>query len=434
MVLTDSLPAQPALLLRSFEAAVAAADPARVLASHLPDVSTIRRYRRTVVLGAGKAAASMAAALEAHWPADCPLHGQVITRYGHTSPCTRIEVLEAGHPVPDEAGEAAARQLLQLAQETSTEDLLVVLLSGGGSSLLSLPVPAVSMADLRKVTQGLLASGAPIQAINVVRKHLSLITGGRLAAATRSQVLALVISDVTGDDLSSIASGPCAPDPSTYADALGIIDEYAVAAPDAVLAWLRRGAAGEFDETPKPGDPLFERVEHRIVASAQRSLEAAASVFREAGVTAHILSDSITGEARDVAQVHAAIARQIVRHGQPFARPVALISGGECTVTVRRQGRGGRCSEFLLALALAGADIPGLWALAADTDGIDGVEDDAGAWCGPDTLARLAGQGIDARRLLADNDAWRFFDAAGTLVRTGPTLTNVNDFRVLWIS
>jgi hydroxypyruvate reductase len=430
----DGLPAAPALLLRSFEAAVAAADPARILASHLPDASTIRRYRRTVVLGAGKAAASMALTLERHWPTDCPLAGTVITRYGHALPCSRIRVVEAGHPVPDETGQSAATQLLQIARESSAEDLLVVLLSGGGSSLLSLPVPGISMVDLRAVTQSLLASGAPIQAINIVRKHLSQITGGRLAAATRSRVLALVISDVVGDDLSSIASGPCAPDPSTYADALGIIDEYSVAAPASVLAWLRRGAAGGLDETPKPGDPLFERVEHRIVASAQRSLEAAASVFREAGVEARILSDSITGEARDVAQVHAAIARQIVHHGQPFPRPVALISGGECTVTVRGSGRGGRCSEFLLALALAASDLPNLWALAADTDGIDGVEEDAGAWFGPEPLARMAGQGVDGRQLLADNDAWHFFNAAGTLIRTGPTRTNVNDFRVLWIS
>jgi hydroxypyruvate reductase len=432
--LTDGLPAPSELLLRSFEAAVAAADPARILATHLPDASTIRRYRRTVVLGAGKAAASMAAALERHWPVDCPIGGRIITRYGHGVPCARIDVTEAGHPVPDESGETAARQLLELAQGASTEDLMVVLLSGGGSSLLSLPVPEVPMADLRSVTRALLASGAPIQAINVVRKHLSRITGGRLAAATRSTVLALVISDVVGDDLSAIASGPCAPDPSTYQDALDVIARYSVAAPESVLAWLRRGAAGGVDETPKPGDPLFGRVEHRIVASAQRSLEAASSVFREAGVAAHILSESITGEARDVAEVHAAIARQVARHGQPFARPVALISGGECTVTVRGSGRGGRCSEFLLALALAASDLPNLWALAADTDGIDGVEDDAGAWFGPDTLARAARAGVDGRQLLADNDAWHFFDAAGTLIRTGPTRTNVNDFRVLWIS
>ena len=423
----------PALLLRSFEAAVAAADPARVLARHVPDEQTLRGYRRTLVVGAGKAAASMAAALERHWPSDCPLSGLVITRYGHALSCSRVEVVQAGHPMPDESGQLAAERLLQIAQDADPADLLIVLLSGGGSSLLSLPVSEIPMVDLRAVTQSLLVSGAPIQSINVVRKHLSRVAGGRLAAATRARVLALVISDVAGDDLSSIASGPCAPDPSTYGDALQVIERHSVAAPDSVLAWLRRGAAGGVDETPKPGDEVFQRVEHRLIASAQRSLEAGAEVFRRAGIEAHILSDSITGEARDVAEVHAAIARQIVRHGQPFARPVALISGGECTVTVRGRGRGGRCSEFLLALALAGADLPGLWALAADTDGIDGVEDDAGAWFGPDTLARLARRGVDGRRMLADNDAWRFFEAAGSLIRTGPTFTNVNDYRVLWI-
>jgi hydroxypyruvate reductase len=423
----------PALLLRSFEAAVAAADPARVLARHVPDEQTLRGYRRTLVVGAGKAAASMAAALERHWPSDCPLSGLVITRYGHALSCGRVEVVQAGHPMPDESGQLAAERLLQIAQDADPADLLIVLLSGGGSSLLSLPVSEIPMVDLRAVTQSLLVSGAPIQSINVVRKHLSRVAGGRLAAATRARVLALVISDVAGDDLSSIASGPCAPDPSTYGDALQVIERHSVAAPDSVLAWLRRGAAGGVDETPKPGDEVFQRVEHRLIASAQRSLEAGAEVFRRAGIEAHILSDSITGEARDVAEVHAAIARQIVRHGQPFARPVALISGGECTVTVRGRGRGGRCSEFLLALALAGADLPGLWALAADTDGIDGVEDDAGAWFGPDTLARLARRGVDGRRMLADNDAWRFFEAAGSLIRTGPTFTNVNDYRVLWI-
>jgi len=423
----------PALLLRSFEAAVAAADPARVLARHVPDEQTLRDYRRTVVVGAGKAAASMAAALEQLWPSDCPLSGLVITRYGHALPCRRVEVVEAGHPVPDQSGQLAAQRLFEIAQDADPDDLLIVLLSGGGSSLLSLPVPEIPMADLRAVTQSLLASGTPIQSINVVRKHLSRVAGGRLAASTRAQVLALVISDVAGDDLSSIASGPCAPDPSTYGDALQVIERHAVKAPGSVLAWLRRGAAGGVDETPKPGDAVFQRVEHRLIASAQRSLEAGAEVFREAGIEAHILSDSMTGEARDVAEVHAAIARQIVRHGQPFARPVVLISGGECTVTVRGRGRGGRCSEFLLALALAGADVPGLWALAADTDGIDGVEDDAGAWFGPDTLARLARQGVDGRQMLADNDAWQFFEAAGSLIRTGPTFTNVNDYRVLWI-
>ncbi|MEN9776230.1 MAG: hypothetical protein RL322_3300 [Pseudomonadota bacterium] len=431
--MTFSLDA-PALVRRSFEAACAAADAALVLPAHLPDLQTIRRFRRTVVVGAGKAAARMAAAVEAHWPAECPIDGLVITRYGHGLPCRRIEVVEAGHPVPDQAAGQAAERLLGLAQACTAEDLLLVLISGGGSSLLSLPVEPVPAADLRTVTRALLASGAPIQSMNVVRKHLSRITGGRLAAQTAARVRALVISDVAGDDLSSIASGPCAPDPSTFADALQVLDHYRVDAPASVREWLARGHRGEVAETPKPGDPLFDRVEHRLIATAQQSLQAAAAVFEQAGIEARVLSDSMTGEAREVAQVHAAIARQVARYGQPFQRPVALISGGECTVTVRGSGRGGRCSEFLLALALSAADVPGLWALAADTDGIDGVEDNAGAWCGPDTLAQAASLGLDGERLLADNDAYRFFDSVGTLVRTGPTRTNVNDYRVMLLT
>jgi hydroxypyruvate reductase len=431
--LTELASAPPALLLRSFEAAIAAADPAKVMAAHLPEISALARFRRTVVVGAGKAAASMAAALERLWPDQSSLEGLVITRYGHAVPCRRIEVFEAGHPVPDASGQQAAERLLARVRSCASDELLIVLVSGGGSSLLSLPVPDVPMEDLRAVTRSLLASGAPIESINIVRKHLSRTTGGRLAAATQARVLALVISDVAGDDLSAIASGPCAPDPSTYSDALGVLERFGVRAPESVAGWLRRGEAGGVAETPKPGDPLFARVEHRILATAQTSLLAAAEVFRSAGIPAHILSDSMTGEARDVAQVHAAIARQVVRHSQPFARPTVLISGGECTVTVRGAGRGGRCSEFLLALALSASDLGDLWALAADTDGIDGVEDNAGAWFGPDSLARAAQQGLDARRLLADNDAYRFFESTGSLIRTGPTLTNVNDYRAIWI-
>ncbi len=424
----------PELLLRSFHAAVAAADPAKVLSGHLPDPSQIVRFRRTVVVGAGKAAASMAAAVEAHWPAEQPLGGLVITRYGHGLDCRRIEVIEAGHPVPDETGEAAARRILATAEGCGPDDLLLVLISGGGSSLLSLPVPQVPMAALREVTRGLLASGAPIQAMNVVRKHLSQIAGGWLAARSPATVLALAISDVTGDDLSSIASGPCAADPSTYSDAQEVLKTFGVTVPAEAAQWLAAGARRDVPETPKPGDPRLARVEHRIVASAQASLEAAARVFREAGVPAVILSESMTGEARDVAEVHAAIVRQVARHGQPFARPLALLSGGECTVTVRGSGRGGRCSEFLLSAALAAREVPGLWGLAADTDGIDGVEDNAGAWFGPDTLQRAVALGLDARRLLADNDAYRFFATVDSLIVSGPTRTNVNDFRVLWLA
>ncbi len=420
-----------ALLLRSFEAAVAAADPLKVLAAHLPARDAIAGWHRTAVVGAGKAAASMAAAVEAHWPDTAPLSGLVVTRYAHGLPTKRIEVIEAGHPVPDEAGEAAAGRILSLGASLGPDDLLLALVSGGGSSLLALPVDGVPMADLKAVTRALLASGAPIQDMNVVRKHLSRVQGGRLTQATRAQVLGLVISDVAGDDLSSIASGPCAPDPTTFADALDILRRWDVAPPDSVRRHLEDGAAGRHPETPKPGDPVFARVEHRMVATAHRSLEAAAQVFEQAGIRPVVLGDTITGEARDVAQVMGAIAREIEAHGAPFQRPVALISGGECTVTLRGKGRGGRCSEFLLALARELSTVPRAWAIAADTDGIDGVESNAGALLAPDTLARAAALGIDARRRLDDNDGYGFFEPLGDLVTTGPTRTNVNDYRAI---
>jgi len=419
------------LLLRSLRAAIDAADPLKVLAAHLPDVARIASHRRTLVVGAGKAAASMAMALERHWPRDAPLDGLVVTRYGHGLRCERIRVVEAGHPLPDEAGEQAAAAIVCAAAGLGADDLLVVLVSGGGSSLLALPVDAVPIADLRSVTRSLLGSGAPIQEMNVVRKHLSRIQGGRLAQATRARVLALVVSDVAGDDLSAIASGPCAPDPSTYRDALDVLARFGVAAPASVDAHLSRGVRGEVPETPKPGDPVFARVEHRMVATASASLEAGAATFQAAGIRAAILGDTITGEARDVAQVLGAIAREIAARGRPFARPVALVSGGECTVTVRGRGRGGRCSEFLLALARELDGIGGAWAIAADTDGIDGVEDNAGALLAPDTLARARSAGLDARRMLDDNDAYGFFAALGDLVVTGPTRTNVNDYRAI---
>jgi glycerate 2-kinase len=420
-----------ALLLRSFNAAVAAADPLQMLSAFLPPAHEIAAIGRTVVVGAGKAAASMALAVERHWPAQAPLDGLVVTRYAHGAPCQRVRVVEAGHPVPDEAGERAAAEILALASSLRGEDLLLVLVSGGGSSLLSLPVDAVPIADLKAVTRAMLASGAPIQDMNVVRKHLSRIQGGRLAQATRARVLALVVSDVAGDDLSAIASGPCAPDPSTYRDAIDVLARWRVDVPASVAAHLAAGTRGEVPETPKPGDALFARVEHRMTATAHRSLEAAAAVFEQAGVRAAVLGDTITGEARDVAQVMAAIAREICAHDQPFARPVALVSGGECTVTVRGKGRGGRCAEFLLALARELAQVEGVFAIAADTDGIDGSEDNAGAVVLPDTLARAAELGLDARALLDDNDAYGFFAALGDLVITGPTRTNVNDYRAI---
>jgi hydroxypyruvate reductase len=417
------------LLLGSFGAAVAAANPLEIVPAHLPAPPR----GRTVVVGAGKAAGAMALAVENAWPAGAPLEGVVITRYGHGVPTRRIRVVEAGHPVPDEHGEAAAREIFECARALGPDDLLLVLVSGGGSSLLSLPVPAVSMADLKAVTRALLASGAPIQEMNTVRKHLSAIQGGRLAAATRARVLALVISDVTGDDPTHIASGPCAPDPSTYADALEILRLHGVAAPHSVAAHLEAGAAGHAAETPKAGDPAFARADNRVIASARASLAAAAAFFRSHGVTPMVLGDSVTGEAREVAKVYAALARQVRAHGEPLRPPVALVSGGETTVTVRGRGRGGRCSEFLLSLAIELDGLEGTHAIACDTDGIDGSEDNAGALLAPDSLPRARGAGVDARRLLADNDAYPFFAALGDLVVTGPTRTNVNDYRAILV-
>ena len=418
------------LLLGSFQAALAAADPLRIVPPCLP-----RPPRgRTVVVGAGKAAASMALAVETHWPADAPLEGVVITRYGHALATKRIRVVEAGHPVPDEQGEAAARGILALARELGEDDLLLALVSGGGSSLLAMPVPGVPMADLKSVTRQLLASGAPIQDMNTVRKHLSAIQGGRLAAATRAAVLALVISDVTGDDPTHIASGPCTPDPTTFADALEILARYGVEAPRPVQAHLERGARGSEPETPKPGDAAFARVASRVIATAHASLEAAARFVRAEGVTPLVLGDSVTGEAAEVAKVYAALAREVRVHSHPAKAPVALISGGETTVTLRGKGRGGRCTEFLLSLAIGLEGLANTWALACDTDGIDGSEDNAGAVLSPDALARAASAHLQPKAMLAENDGYGFFAALGDLVVTGPTRTNVNDFRIILVA
>ncbi|HUJ01094.1 MAG TPA: glycerate kinase [Usitatibacter sp.] len=418
------------LLLGSFQAALAAADPLRIVPPQLPHPPR----GRTVVVGAGKAAASMALAVETHWPAKAPLEGVVITRYGHGLPTKRIRVIEAGHPVPDEQGEAAAREILALARALGEDDLLLALVSGGGSSLLALPVPGVSMADLKAVTRALLASGAPIQDMNTVRKHLSAIQGGRLAAATRARALALVISDVTGDDPTHIASGPCTPDPTTYGDAIEILRRYGVDAPAPVRAHLERGVRGSEPETPKPGEAVLAHAETRVIATAHASLEAGAAWLRERGVPAMILGDTITGEAAEVAKVLAAIAREVRVHGQPAKAPLALVSGGETTVTVRGRGRGGRNTQFLLSLAIA-LDLQGAtWALSCGTDGIDGTEDNAGAIVAPDTLPRGAHAGLDARRMLEDNDAYTFFEKLGDLVVTGPTRTNVNDYRVILVA
>ena len=418
------------LLLGSFQAALAAADPLKIVPQHLPDPP----QGRTLVVGAGKAAAAMALAVERSWPAGTPLDGLVITRYQHGLLTSRITVIEAAHPVPDESGEQATQEILRRAKTLSHDDLLLVLVSGGGSALLSLPAEGISMAELKATTRELLKCGAPIQDMNTVRKHLSGIQGGKLAAACRAPVVALVISDVTGDDPTHIASGPCAPDPTTYQDALEILKRYEVKVPKTVAEHLARGAKGELPETPKPGSRIFKRVENRVIATAQQSLQAAAEFFIARDIHPAILGDSVTGEAREVAKVYGALAREIKQHGLPYQPPVALISGGETTVTVRGRGRGGRNCEFLLAL---GVDLNGaedIHALACDTDGIDGSEDNAGAVLAPDSLQRAQRQELDAAKLLDDNDGYGFFSALDDLVVTGPTRTNVNDYRVILVT
>lgn len=418
-----------------FAAAVAAADPLQIVPSYLPEPPR----GSTLAVGAGKAAASMARAVEAHWPPGAPLGGLVITRYAHgyagDAAPKRIRVVEAGHPVPDESGEVAAREIARQVKSLGPDDLLLALVSGGGSSLLALPVDGITMADLKATTRELLACGAPIQDMNVVRKHLSLIQGGKLAAMCRAPIVSLVISDVTGDAPTHIASGPTVPDPSTYRDALDILAHFECKVPPAVAAHLEAGAAGRIAETPKPGSPVFANARTEVIATAHKSLEAAAAVFRDAGVTPMVLGDTVTGEAREVAKVHAAIAREIIGYGQPAKRPVALISGGECTVTLKNpNGRGGRCSEYLLSLAIEMAGAAGVYGLAADTDGIDGSEPNAGAWVSPEMWVAAAARGVRADKLLAANDAFEFFESAGGLIHTGPTRTNVNDFRVVLIT
>jgi glycerate 2-kinase len=406
-----------ALLEESFRAAIDVADPLRILAPHLPPPPQGRSF----VAAAGKAAASMALAVEKHFQGG--FEGIAITRSGHGLPTKKIRVVEAGHPVPDEAGEAAAREILQKTRSLNEEDLLLALLSGGGSSLLSLPAEGISMADLKAVTTQLLRSGAAIQEINTVRKHLSAIQGGRLAAACRAPVLALIISDVTGDDPTHIASGPCAPDPTTCDDARSVLAKYRIAFP------------GRLSETPKPGDPAFRRVENRLIATAHRSLEAAAEVFAKRNIQPVILGDTITGEAAEVAKVMAGLVREIRKYSTPFRPPVALISGGECTVTVREEGgRGGRCAEFLLSLAIELQGLDEVWAMAADTDGIDGSEDNAGAFMTPDSVNRASKKGLEAKALLAKHDSYGFFSALGDLLVTGPTRTNVNDYRAIVVA
>jgi hydroxypyruvate reductase len=421
--------ANGALLRGLFDAALAAAEPSRALDGHIP--APVRG--RTIVVGAGKAAAAMARAFEVRWPG--ALEGLVVTRYGHAVSCERIEIVEASHPVPDMAGVNASRRMLDLARGLGPDDQLVFLASGGGSALLTLPAPGLTLADKQAVTRALLRSGATITEINTVRKHLSAVKGGRLAvAAAPARVVCLAISDVPGDDPAVIASGPTVPDATTYADARAVLEKYRIEEPLAVIAHL----ADEPGETPKPGDPIFARVGFELVASPLASLRAAAAAALRQNITPIVLSDRIEGEARDVALVHAAIARQLrageFRVGERAVPiPAVLLSGGETTVTVKGPGRGGRNVEFLLALAVALDGAAGISALACDTDGIDGTEDNAGAILHPDSIARAAALGIGAGAALADNDGYGFFAALGDLVVTGPTLTNVNDFRAILV-
>ncbi|MGB5743288.1 MAG: glycerate kinase [Sedimenticolaceae bacterium] len=416
---------QPAQLLRRlFDAAVDAASPATCLPAHLPAPPR----GRTVVIGAGKAAAAMARAVEDHWQGE--LSGIVVTRYGHGVACRQIEVVEAAHPVPDAAGRDAAVRILERVQGLGEDDLVLCLISGGGSSLLALPAPGLALEDKQAVNKALLRSGANIGEMNCVRKHLSAIKGGRLAAACApARVVTLMISDVPGDDPAVIASGPTVADPTSNADALAILDKYAINEPAAVIQHLRTTP----DETPKPGDPRLAGATAVMLTTPQDSLQAAAAVAEQHGIRPVILGD-LEGEARDVALVHAGIARQIARYDQPAAVPCVLISGGETTVTVRGQGRGGRNAEFLLALAVALDGHPGIHAIAGDTDGIDGTEDNAGCILTPDTLERARRAGLNAKAELANNNGYGFFQAIGDLIVTGPTRTNVNDFRAILIT
>ncbi len=422
---TDVSGGEVALLRAMLDAAIAAALPDRIVPAHLPPPPK----GRTIVLGAGKASAAMAKAVEDHWPG--PLEGLVVTRYDHAVPCRRIEIVEAAHPVPDAAGRAAAERILALAQSAGPDDLVLCLISGGGSSLLALPAEGLTLEDKQAVNKALLASGADIGQMNTVRRHLSAIKGGRLAAAAHpAKVVSLLISDVPGDDPAAIASGPTVPDPTTFADAQAILARYGIEPPEAVKAHLARAA----EETPKPGDPRLATAETIIIAKPQASLEAAAEVARRAGVTPLILGDSLEGEAREVGRVMAGMALQVRQHGQPLPAPCVLLSGGETTVTVRAKGgRGGRNTEFLLGLAAQLRGLERVWAIAGDTDGIDGSEENAGAIVTPDTLERARAVGLNAAERLAANDAYGFFAGLGDLVTTGPTLTNVNDFRAVLV-
>jgi glycerate 2-kinase len=431
-------------LQQLYQAAVQRALPLHNTAACLPQPPSAQSGGRTIVIGAGKAGGSMAQAVEALWPADAPLSGLVVTRYHHIPPRpqglpVRIELVEAAHPVPDAAGLAAAERILAMVQGLNANDLVLCLISGGGSALLTLPADGLTLADKQRINQALLSSGANIAEMNCVRKHLSRIKGGRLAAACApARVVTLTISDVPGDDPSIIASGPTVPDASTCADALAILQRYAIEVPPALHAALVSGAM----ETPKPGDAIFTGHEVHMIATPQQSLQAAAEAARAAGIKAYILSDEIEGESREVGKVHAALARAVAHKDQPFEKPCVILSGGETTVTIRPQpagadkssrGRGGRAGEFCMGLALALQGQSGVYALAADTDGIDGIEDNAGAYVAPDTLTRARARGMKIDQYLDRNDAYGYFEPLGDLVIIGPTHTNVNDFRAILV-
>jgi hydroxypyruvate reductase len=417
------LEAKP-FLTSLFEKAVEAADPERAILPFLPK----KPKGRTIVVGAGKGSAQLAAALEKHWGG--PLSGLVVTRYGYGAKTQHIEVFEAAHPVPDDNGIIGARRLFETIAGLTADDLVIALISGGGSALLPSPPDGLTLADEIALNRALLASGAPISAMNTIRKHVSGIKGGRLAkAAYPARVVSLIVSDIPGDNPAYVASGPTVPDLSTPEDALAEIRRYRIALPDNVLRHIGSSHAA----APKPSDPAFARNSHHVVASASVSLEAAAAEAEKAGITAAILSDAIEGEAREAGRIHAAIAREILHRNRPFGKPVLLLSGGETTVTLRGKGKGGRNSEFLLAFALDIAGHRGIEAMAADTDGIDGSEDNAGAFADDTTVARLAATGMQPSELLDNNDAWTAFHAVGDLFVPGPTGTNVNDFRAILV-
>ncbi|MBX3638987.1 MAG: glycerate kinase [Nitrosomonas sp.] len=419
-------------MLDSFQVAVKAADPAQIVPHFLPDLSELPRGR-VFVIGAGKASAAMALAVENSWPEYRALEGIVITRYGHARPTRRITVIEAGHPIPDENGMQAAQQILRHVKQLTADDLLLCLFSGGGSSLLALPADNISLADLQHVTQQLLHCGASIQEINTVRKHISEIQGGRLAAACKAPIQALIISDVTGDDPAHIASGPCAPDPTRFSDALAVLKHHHLDAPLSIQNALCMGDRHLLDETPKPGSPVFKHVRNRVIASGRQSLHAAKNFLQQQGINVLIMGDTVTGEAREIAKAYAALVREIRLYPDILKTPIALLSGGETTVTLQGNGRGGRNTEFLLALLIALDGLDQVYALACDTDGIDGSGHNAGALITPDSLLRARQAGMHAESFLINNDAFSFFKKLGDLVVTGPTYTNVNDYRVILV-